>query len=185
MLSPVLHQFFTNLLPSRYYNMNYILMSSIIRVIAILVIIASYDIACQFFVNFFSCITGLPPKLQQTVHTIKPKVLKVHIVGHGPFCQSCYSFNWSKGVGWTEGEGIEQDWLMLNKVTPSTKEITPSGQWETIDNFCGYINWRKILSLSELSLLRFKLRFEAVGDTIPRWQAASKTHWSALRGSRT
>lgn len=131
--------------------MDYILMASILHEMS-LIIVVSYDIACQFFVNFFSRITGLPENLRSQVPTIVPMIPKAHIVGHGLSCQSRYSFNWTKGVGRTDGEGVERDWSPLNKTAPSTKEMTPSGRRETLDDACGYMNWKKTIQLGMSSL---------------------------------
>lgn len=129
--------------------MDYIFVSSIFGVL-ILTIIASYDIACQFFVHFFSRVLQLPPRLRETtIPPIVAMVPKAHIAGHGSSCQGRFSFNWRKGVGRTEGEGIERGWSGLGKAGPSTKEMTPSGRRETIDDFCGYTNWKKVIGLGE------------------------------------
>lgn len=142
----------------RYCNMDYILMSSMVGAM-IMIIIASYDIACQFFVNFFSRIPGLPENLRRRVPIIVPMIPKAHIVSHGHKCQSRYSFNWTKGVGRTEGEGIERNWSSLNKAAPSTREMTPSGRRETLDDFCGYMNWKKTIQFGEQSPLLFASKY--------------------------
>lgn len=118
-----------------------------------LAILASYDIACQYFVNFFARVLGLPEELRIQVPVITPKVPKGHIVAHGESCQSKYSFNFARGVGRTDGEGIERLWSWLNKAAPSTKEMTPSGRRETLDDFCGYTNWKKTLGLGKIVLV--------------------------------
>lgn len=128
--------------------MDYILMASLVGT-CILTVLASYDIACQFFINFLSRVLGLPSQLRNRVPSFKARVLKAHIVSHGVSCQSKYSFNWSEGVGRTDGEGIERLWAWLNKAAPSTKEMTPAGRWETLDDFCGYTNWRKTLNIGK------------------------------------
>lgn len=74
----------------------------------ILAVLASYDIACQFFVNFLSRIRFLPEHLRENIPNVQAKVPKAHLVGHGLSCQSKYSFNWARGVGRTDGEGIER-----------------------------------------------------------------------------
>lgn len=134
----------------RYCNMDYIFMMSIIQVFYIAMIVASYDIACQFFVHFFVRILGLPEPLQKPIPKIKAMVPKAHLVGHGSRCQIKFSFNWTAGMGRTCGEGIERDWSGLGKAAGSTKEMTPSGRHETLDDCCGYHNWRKVIGLGKL-----------------------------------
>lgn len=135
-----------------YCNMDYIFMASLMTAYYIAIIVASYDIACQFFVHFFTRITGLPEPLQKPLPTVKPMVPKAHLVRHGKRCQTKFSFNWKPGMGRTCGEGIERDWSGLGKAAGSTKEMTLSGRHETLDDFCGYHNWRKVIGLGEFSI---------------------------------
>ncbi|KAJ3476363.1 hypothetical protein NLI96_g11205 [Meripilus lineatus] len=160
----------------RYCNMDYILMSSLVFSM-VLIIVASYDIACQFFKNFFSRITSLPEKIQfqGQVPTIIPKVPKAHIIGHGLKCQTKYSFTWSRGVGRTDGEGIERLWSKLNKAAPSTQEMTPSGRRETLDDFCGFSNWMKTLGLGDLLLRRIIEALKQAKEHIEEFEALNET----------
>lgn len=135
-----------NIIAHRYCNMDYIFVSSVLTLIG-LWIIASYDIACQFFKNFFRRIDSLPSGMHPSMTRFDVKILKAHIGCHGPSCQGAYSFNFTKGVGRTDGEGIERSWGWLNKAAPSVKEMGPSGRRETLDDFCGFANWRKTVGL--------------------------------------
>lgn len=127
--------------------MDYVFLASIVGVF-VLYLIASYDIACQFFVNFKTRVLELPQWLQPSIslQNIVPKIPKAHIYTHGESCHGPYSFNWTKGAGRTDAEGIERLWSMLNKAAYSVREMTPCGRHETIDDLCGFINWRKTLN---------------------------------------
>ena len=72
--------------------MDYILLSSLIK-LWILMIIASYDIACQYFTNFSTHILDLLKNIQAQKLSFRPMVSKVHIVGHGTLCQRKHLFN--------------------------------------------------------------------------------------------
>lgn len=137
---------------SRYCNMDYIFLSSL-RVLGaiILTIVASYDIACQYFKNFFARMDDVPERLKPSflLEQIIAKVAKAHLVGHNEKCQGPFSFNWTFGCGRTDGEGIERCWSGLNKAAPSVREMTAAGRRETIDDFCGFWNWKKNLGLGE------------------------------------
>lgn len=130
--------------------MDYILVSSLLTVIGLWVVV-SYDIACQFFKNFTARAASLPERLKLSVSRLDAKIPKAHIGYHGFNCQSLFSFNFTTGVGRTDGEGIERCWSWLNKAAPSVKEMGPSGRRETLDDFCGYANWRKTVGLGESS----------------------------------
>lgn len=126
--------------------MDYIFVNCILGSLMLL-LVASYDIACQFFKNFSARVAGLPSSMQVNPLHLLARIPKAHIGYHGPKCQSAFSFNFTRGMGRTEGEGIERSWGWLNKAAPSVKEMGPSGRRETVDDFCGYANWRKTIRL--------------------------------------
>lgn len=146
----------------RYCNMDYIFLSSIIGVV-ILTVIASYDISCQFFKNFWFRLLALPPHLRTALpkNRLIPKIPKAHLETHGKECHGVYSFNYTPGAGRTDGEGIERCWSRLNGSASSNKEMTPSARQETMDDFCGHSNWLKTINsgmfLTTHSLLHFLL----------------------------
>ena len=47
-------------------------------------------------------------------------VPKFHLPAHGPKCQAQYSFNYTRGVGRTHGETVEQEWVYINLAALST-----------------------------------------------------------------
>ena len=130
----------------RYCNMDYVFLSSIMGV-ALVLIIASYDIACQFFPGLSQRLPHLPERLRRTfsIERIVPKVPKAHIYTHVESCHGPFSFNWTKGAGRTDGEGIERLWSLLNRASLSVREMAPSARRETIDDLCGFINWSKLI----------------------------------------
>ena len=144
----------------RYCNMDYIFLSSIVGIV-VLTVIASYDISCQFFKNFWFRLLSLPPHLQTALPRSRliPKIPKAHLETHGKDCHGMYSFNYTWGAGRTDGEGIERCWSRLNGSASSNKEMTPSARQETMDDFCGCHNWLKTvnlgISLSDLSMTWF------------------------------
>ncbi|EMD39865.1 hypothetical protein CERSUDRAFT_63408 [Gelatoporia subvermispora B] len=132
----------------RFCNVDYVFLSSILGIVY-LTIIASYDIACEYFKKFWTRMPALPSQLHMKLSrtSIIPKINKAHLVGHGEPCQGPYSYNYRRGVGYTDGEGCERCWPGLNKVAPSVKEMGPSSRRETIDDFCGYADWKKMVGL--------------------------------------
>lgn len=134
--------------------MDYVYLSSIAGV-ALLLILASYDIACQFFPGLPRRIHQLPARLQPSVplKNIVPKVPKAHIYTHNEKCHGPFSFNWTKGAGRTDGEGIERLWSMLNKAALSVREMTPAARRETVDDLCGFINWCKVINYGKFCLM--------------------------------
>ena len=87
--------------------MDYILLSALAPILVLGVFI-SYDIACQFKLNFFDRMEALPDhlKLPDGVST-DWGIPKCHCPMHKLPCQAPHSLNFKSGVGRTDGEGIE------------------------------------------------------------------------------
>ena len=93
--------------------MDYLFLSSIRFLGCVfLTIVASYDIACQFFKNFVQRVQSLPPSLQRsfTTDNMICRVPKAHLPAHVDECQGPFSLGYSEGVGTTYGEGPEHGW---------------------------------------------------------------------------
>lgn len=129
--------------------MDYIFLSSIIG-ITVLSIVASYDIACQWFKNFFTRMKEMPAHMQ-----VDPKVKwqfkvpKFHLPPHIPKCHGPFSFNFTKWVGRTDGEGTERNWSWLNMAARSVSVMGPGSRRDTLDDFCGYHNYKKNMNLGK------------------------------------
>lgn len=129
--------------------MDFIFLSSIAGITLTSVVI-SYDIACQWSRNFFTRMVEMPLSLQLP-ETLKLqfRVPKFHLPGHVKKCWAPYSFNFTKGVGRTDGEGVERNWSSLNGVARCVSMMGPGGRVDTLDDFCNYNNWQKTLSLGK------------------------------------
>lgn len=135
--------------------MDYLLCSSL-QGVGLKMVCSSYDVACSYFLNFFRRMPLLPRALHipssllRQFHTMVPKF---HLQAHAEKCQSNFNFNFCPGVGRTEGEGPERNWDELNGQAPSTAEMGPGHRWETLDDCCGWANWRKTTGLGKYSKL--------------------------------
>ncbi|KAF7362033.1 CxC2 domain-containing protein [Mycena venus] len=127
----------------RYSNMDFLWFSTLMG-ITLLSIIASYDIACQWFCNFWERMKALPKEMHLPAGVkVQFKVLKFHLPPHVKKCHAPFSFNFTKWVGRTDGEGVERNWSWLNMIVRSVSVMGPGLREDTIDNFCGFANWRK------------------------------------------
>ncbi|ESK83397.1 hypothetical protein Moror_15625 [Moniliophthora roreri MCA 2997] len=137
----------------RYGNMDLILLMSVMNCVLLMLLI-SYDIACQWFKHFYARMRALPSDLHIPDFTnIQFKVPKFHLPVHVPSCYAPFSFNFTKGIGKVDGEGIERQWSLLNPISCSLSMMTAGGRFDTLDNFCNYLNWKKTISLAS-SLLK-------------------------------
>jgi hypothetical protein len=135
--------------------MDYLYLSSLIGIV-LLSIIISYDIACQWSKKFFNRLKAMPPRLQFTQSpSFQFKVPKFHLPAHKGNCHSRYSFNYTHGVGRTDGEGVERNWSWLNGAAASTSQMGPGSRSDTLDDFMGFSNYRKVTNFGELGGVLF------------------------------
>jgi len=138
----------------RYCNIDYAFCRSL-RGNTLKHLIASYDIACQWGVNFRKRMssrlypnwmvedTGLDDK------DIRFLVPKFHLPAHVLSCQTNFSFNFHSNVGRTDGEAVERAWSSLNALSGSTREMGPGARQDTLNNHMGDRNWKKTFQLGE------------------------------------
>ncbi|TDL14368.1 hypothetical protein BD410DRAFT_734211 [Rickenella mellea] len=148
----------------RYCNMDYVVLATLSGT-SVKKLVFSYDIACQWFKNFRSRMAVYPEKMRLDMDQVETDagIPKLHCKGHGPKCQTAWSFNYIKGSARTCGESIEQIWSGHNAVSMSTREMTPASRQNTIDDHLGSWNFRKVVGLGKylLSLLQEAIPMKA------------------------
>lgn len=147
----------------RFCNMDYIFMSSIVGVY-LLTLIASYDIACQWLKKLWQRMHTLPQHLHPTISpsNFYVKIPKFHFDAHGKKNHAQYAFGYTWGVGRVDGEGIERLWAMLKAAASQTIEMGPGARRDTLDDFCGFSNWRKVVGIGTDGVIVY---FSNVTDT--------------------
>lgn len=134
----------------RYANMDYLCFKSL-QGTKVQHVVISYDIACQWSINFYDRMSHLLEELRLRpdikVDFIVPKF---HLPAHGRKCHSIFSFNYHPGVARTDGESVERLWAWLNSIARSASMMGPGGRWDTLDDFTNFSNWRKTTNMGEL-----------------------------------
>lgn len=131
--------------------MDYAMLSTLMG-ITLLMLVISYDIACQWSKNFRSRILDFPDdlkKLDLNCISLVTVIPKFHIYAHGRGCQTRWSLNYLRWMGRTDGEGVEREWSHINPVAMSTRLMGPGGRHDTLDDHWGAWNWRKLVGLGE------------------------------------
>jgi len=148
----------------RYVNMDYAFASAI-RHTDVTILKVSYDIACQWHKALYQRMDKMPTSLQLNLRdrNLTFLVPKFHLPAHIPSCQWSFSFNWSKGVGRTDGEEPERGWANLNPAASSTKDMGPGHCRDTLDDYFGDWNWKKLIGLG---LLPFSLSIECFSPAL-------------------
>lgn len=137
---------------ARYANMDYIFASAI-RFTQLLIILISYDIVCQWFVNFWKRATeSFPQALQPPSNVIlRPHIPKLHEPAHQKKDHARFSFNLSPGVGLTDGECPERIWALHNGLGNTTKNQGPGSRHDVLDDHFGFWNWLKYIGMGKFS----------------------------------
>ncbi|PBK59415.1 hypothetical protein ARMSODRAFT_991160 [Armillaria solidipes] len=133
-----------------YANMDYVIMSGAAS-LGLQNLFVSYDIACQWNINFKTRMKELPSHLRLRGGVgLSCGVPKLHAKAHKMACQCEYAIGIQFGTGRTDGEGIEQTWAVVNAIAWSTKEMGPGSRHDTLDDHFAYHNFVKLIGLGDM-----------------------------------
>jgi len=132
----------------RYINTDYIVASYLQRC-QVRDVKISYDIACKWSINLHSRFDTRHEDVDLSKFTITYLVPKFHLPAHGTKCHTQYSFNYTRGVGRTHGETVEQEWAYINLAALSTREMGPGARHSALDDSWGGWNWKKLLGFGK------------------------------------
>ena len=135
----------------RYSNMDYGC-GSALRFILVLLIFISYDIACQWFVNFHRRIEDWPEQIKPKEDVVLiPLIPKLHEHGHKKTKNhEQFTCNLCKGIGLTDGECPERIWGSHNAIANSTKTMGPGSRHDVLDDHFGFWNYEKYVAMGWL-----------------------------------
>ncbi|KAJ7030293.1 hypothetical protein C8F04DRAFT_961776 [Mycena alexandri] len=139
----------------RQCNMDFIFFAAVLN-FALLWVILSYDIACQFSKNIWARMENLPEKYHLHIDklNIRWMVPNFHLPPHKTGCHSAFSFHWLWGAGCTHGETVEQNWEFLNGAAASTKLMGLGARFAALEGLFAFHNWRRLVNSIGLILTR-------------------------------
>jgi hypothetical protein len=138
--------------------MDFIAATTMQRMLLVLLILFSYDIACQWFVNLFKRMNNQWPddmKIPPTTQVI-PAIPKLHEPMHGRAKHEVFSLNFIPGVGKSDMETPERVWSAHNGLGNSTKTQGPGGRHDVLDDHFGFWNWLKYVGLGKSLMSKYK-----------------------------
>ncbi|KAF8907258.1 hypothetical protein CPB84DRAFT_1744643 [Gymnopilus junonius] len=140
-----------------YANMDYIF-GSVLQYVLVLLVLISYDIACQWFTNLFSCIDNhWPNSIKPRPNTtLVPTIPKLYEPMHEQKDHQVYSLNLIKGVSFSNCECPERVWAPHNALSNSTKTQGPGSHQDILDDHFGFWNWLKYIGLGSTLLRQYK-----------------------------
>ncbi|KAJ7450267.1 hypothetical protein B0H11DRAFT_1743304 [Mycena galericulata] len=133
----------------RFCNMDFLLVS-VLMTFSLLCVIVSYDIACQYAINFWQRMNEMPAPMRLThlaPSNVWWKVPNFHLPAHKKRCHAPYSFHWMWGAGMTHGEGVEQNWAFSNGAAASTRLMGPGARQATLEDVFGFHNYDRVLAM--------------------------------------
>jgi hypothetical protein len=124
----------------RFCNMTFLLLSALLT-FTLFHVMVSYDIACQFAVNFWKRMSEMPETMRLKIpeKNLWWKVPNFHLPMHKTPCHNPYSFHWMWGTRMTHGEGVEQNWSFSNGAVGSTRRM----------GMFGFHNYERCLAMCE------------------------------------
>jgi len=142
---------------SRYANMDYIFASAL-RNTMLLLVLVSYDIACQWFINLFMCMSEQWPSELRVSPSMKliPAIPKLHEPMHSTLNHQVYSLNYIPSVGQSNLECPEWVWAGHNAVGNATKSQGPGSQHDVLDNHFSFWNWPKYIGLGKTLMRKYR-----------------------------
>ncbi|PPQ77497.1 hypothetical protein CVT26_006143 [Gymnopilus dilepis] len=146
----------------RYANMDYIF-GSVLQYIFALMVLISYDIACQWFANLFLRMERDWPDEIKIGRPLKliPAIPKLHYAMHDTTSHELYSLNYIPGAGMSDCECPERVWAPHNALGNSTKTQGPGSRHDVLDDHFDFWNWLKYVGMGKTLLRRYKA---AVGE---------------------
>ncbi|TRM56380.1 hypothetical protein BD626DRAFT_541364 [Schizophyllum amplum] len=185
----------------RYCNIDYVLCSAIQAIKPPSRVVVSYDIGCQYSINFDERMKNLPEVLR--IDTDSTDVAFGLPVWHGgiheELCRSKWSLKHLSGVGRTDGEGIERIWALMNAWAWATKEMGQGARHGWIDEKGDSINFLKNIQQGTTLLRRLVISmderdiqvkaFKAVNDNVDvvdrrEWKRTLR-QWEKTREGRS
>ena len=147
----------------RYANMDYTFASALRLYAGLALILISYDIACQWFINLYKRMEGYwPTELHiPTATKLIPAIPKLHEPMHDAANHQMYSLNYIPGVGQSDLECPERFWSRHNAVGNATKSQGPGSRHDVLDDHFSFWNWQKYIGLGRTLMRKYR---NAVAD---------------------
>ncbi|KAL1658562.1 hypothetical protein GGF50DRAFT_120743 [Schizophyllum commune] len=160
----------------RFCNMDYVLLS-VIAVMSFAALTVSYDIGCQFMLNFFERMKKMPRDLQRDAATLDVTFgLPVWHGGiHEEACRTRHSLKYHDGVGRTDGEAIERVWSLLNPISWATKYMGEGARHDWMEDKVDSINFGKLMTLVYLLARRYIVAMDELKVQVKSFGLISKS----------
>ncbi|KAL1671667.1 hypothetical protein EV122DRAFT_284713 [Schizophyllum commune] len=159
----------------RYCNIDYVL-CSVLRQLRSKSVTCSYDIGCQYKVNFLERVKNLPASIRpDPTLNIRFGLPVWHGGIHEEACRSRNSLKYHDGVGRTDGEGIERIWSLFNSYAWATKEMSEGARHDALEDKGDRINFVKNIQNATTLSRRLIIALDEREVQVQAFKRVSKT----------
>ena len=143
----------------RFANVDLAVVSAMSPWLSLPRLVMSYDIACQYIINFMKRMRGALSTMDDLDHIARedierlmkielvPSVPKFHAPAHKRECRYNFSLDYLEGSGRTDGEAVERTWSEQNGLALRTREMAEGHRHDTISDYHGQGNDRRCITL--------------------------------------
>ncbi|KAJ7234341.1 hypothetical protein C8J57DRAFT_1531743 [Mycena rebaudengoi] len=160
----------------RYVNMDFILMACLVG-FTLAMLTVSYDIACQWEVNLAARNQKLPTELQLPLDdiTVQCALPVWHAGSHEDDCRNQNSLSFKKGVGKSDGEGVERTWAVLNPASYHTKDAGKGVREDVLEDKIDSHNFLKNIGQGDALQRKLVVAIAEQDRQIQAFKACSRT----------
>jgi hypothetical protein len=111
--------------------------------------VATYDIACEYFVNLEARFKVHFPDQLNTIKKMRWGVPALHVQGHQDSCTYLFGTAYMECVGHFHGETAEHYWAEANQLGPHVRQMNLGHRQDTMNNHHGDWNYKKTMKIGE------------------------------------
>jgi hypothetical protein len=105
-----------------------------------------YDIMCQYWIRLADRI-GDSPYLTLPQIQLEKAIGLFHVHGHKQACLFRYATTFIPGAAMVDGEILETNWGVLNRISKSVRTATLAHRAEVLDDHMNDHNWKKMIGI--------------------------------------
>ena len=109
-----------------------------------------YDVMCQYWKQLALHI-GQSDHLTVPQMQLEKAIGLFHVHGHKPSCLFRYASTFIPGAAMVDGEILETNWGVLNRISKSVRTATLAHRAEVLDDHMNDHNWKKLVGIGKSS----------------------------------
>ncbi|KAF9065885.1 hypothetical protein BDP27DRAFT_1228406, partial [Rhodocollybia butyracea] len=116
----------------------------------------SYDCNCQYCVNLPKRFNINWHHMVDLISLLRPMIPALHIEDHKKRCKYEFNAAYIPGAAHKHGKSVEQQWVELNQLGGSVRQMNAGHRMEVLSDHYSYNNFRKNVEMPQLFLRLYK-----------------------------